>query len=233
VLACLDKDPARRPASMVELRELLRPMAEQLGPEAVKHEVPERAEMTPSPATAKGLQELARAAVAPAQGPPLPSPRKSSWGALVGIALGFFVVGAGIAALRPRARGQQKGAASGDGRPAALVAGPASVASRPDVQPAPPQPEHDLLNVESDPPGADVFADHVRRGVAPLDLTVQLPVELKLTMEGYRTIRRKITRPGPVRIKLVPERGPDLPRPPEPDEEAKPVPAPETPGAPP
>src|SRR5204862_1336364 len=34
VLACMDKDPARRPASMLDLRERLRPIAEQLGPAA-------------------------------------------------------------------------------------------------------------------------------------------------------------------------------------------------------
>jgi hypothetical protein len=101
------------------------------------------------------------------------------------------------------------------------------------VPPAPPQPAEVTLDVDSDPPGADVFADHVRRGVAPLALTVQLPVELKLTMDGYRTIRRKITRPGPVRIKLVPEREVNLPRPPASDEEAKPAADPETPATPP
>jgi tRNA A-37 threonylcarbamoyl transferase component Bud32 len=229
VLACMDKDPARRPASMLELRELLRPIAEQLGPEGVIRDVPDRAEMTPSPATAKGLQILARAAVEPSKDERPRSPRRTSWAATVVIVISFFVVGAGVAALRPWARGNPRaGAATSNAeRNAAPVAGPAAVASSTAVQPAPPQPEHGVLSVQTDPPGADVFADHVRRGVAPLDLTVQLPVEIKLTMDGYKTIRRKITRPGPVRIRLVPETVSNLPRPPEHDNEAKP--APETP----
>jgi tRNA A-37 threonylcarbamoyl transferase component Bud32 len=232
VLACMDKDPTRRPASMIELRELLRPIAEQLGPEAVRHDVRDRAELTPSPAAAQGLQQLARAAVEPSKDAPPRSQRKRGGGVLVGLVISLFIVGAGAAALRPWARGNHKraGAASNDERPAAPVAGPAPVALRASVEPAPPQPEQGVLNVETDPPGADVFADHVRRGVAPLDLTVQLPVEIKLTMEGYRTIRRKVTRLGPVRIKLVPEPGSNLPRLPERDEEAKPSPDPEKPG---
>jgi len=35
VLACMEKEPAKRPASMLELRELLRPIAEQVGPEVM------------------------------------------------------------------------------------------------------------------------------------------------------------------------------------------------------
>jgi hypothetical protein len=229
VLACMDKDPARRPATMLELRELLRPIAEQLGPEAVMRDAPDRADMTPSPATAKGLQRLARSAVGPPKDKPQRSERKGGWRTMVGIVIGFFVVAAGVAALHPWARGNPKGvaAASDDERHATPVSGPASVASGNNVQPALPQLERDALTVQTDPPGAEVFADHVRRGVAPLDLTVRLPVEIKLTMEGYKTIRRKITRAGPVRIKLVPEPGANLPRPPKSDDEAKPSPAPE------
>jgi len=79
-----------------------------------------------------------------------------------------------------------------------------------------------VLNIQTDPAGAEVFADHVLRGVAPLDLAVEIPVEIKLAMEGYRTIRRKITRPGSVRIKLVPESDVTrLPPPPEQEEEGK------------
>jgi hypothetical protein len=233
VLACMDKDPARRPASMLELRELLRPIAEQLEPKAIMRDVPEQAEMTPSHDTAKGLQKLARSAVEPAKDKPHGAPRKSGWGATAAIVVSVFVVGAGVAVLRPWARAHREGgaAAGDDERHAARTRGPASVAAAANAPAMQPQPERGVLSVQTDPPGAEVFADHVRRGVAPLDLTVQLPVELKLTMEGYKTIRRKITRAGPIRIRLVPETGSNLPRPPEHEEEAQPSPTPETPEA--
>jgi tRNA A-37 threonylcarbamoyl transferase component Bud32 len=228
VLACMDKDPERRPASMLELRELLRPIAEQLGPDAMTRDGPEREEMTPSPATAMGLQELARAAATPPKKqPPQRAPRKSGGrGALVSVVISFCVIGAAVAVLRPWMHRNRQGDADGE-RHAAPVALPAPVAP---VQPTPPPPERGIVSVQTDPTGADVYADHVRRGVAPIDLTVELPVEIKLTMEGYKTIRRKITRAGPVRIRLIPEPGSNLPRPPdqpEPEEEAKPEPAPE------
>ena len=212
VLACLEKDPAKRPASMAELRELLRPIAEQLGPEGVVRDAPERAELTPTPATAKGLQELARASVDRAR--PARSARRS-WAMIAGIVVCFFAVGAAVAALRPWARAKTNVAKE----PVAPIATPVVVASGADVRPPAP-PERGVLAVQSDPPGAEVFADHVPRGVAPLELDVPLPVEIKLTKEGFKTIRRKITRPGPVRIRLVPaEPGSTLPRPPEHDEE--------------
>jgi tRNA A-37 threonylcarbamoyl transferase component Bud32 len=221
VLACMEKDPARRPASMLELRELLRPIAEQLGPEATTRAVPDRAQLTPSAATAKGLQQLARAAVEQPREERRRPPRGSNLTTVAGIVVAFFVAGAGIAVLRPWAYAKLKRTAA-EAPPAAPVTAPAVPASGADVRPAPPPPG--LLTVQSDPPGAEVFADHVPRGVAPLDLTVQLPVEIKLEMEGYKTIRRKITRAGPVHIKLVPEAheapeapeaGSTLPRPPE------------------
>jgi serine/threonine protein kinase len=236
VLACMDKDPARRPASMLELRERLRPIAEQLGPEAAMGDARDRAEITPSADTANGLQKLARSAIEPPTGgkqrPPRPAQRKSGWGVTVGFLI-VAVAGAGIAVLRPWPRRNPKSsaAASGDEHRAAPVARAASVAPRPN---APPQVSSEgVLNIQTDPPGAEVFADHVPRGVAPLDLTVHIPVEIKLTMDGYRTIRRKITRPGPMRIKLVLEPGAaGLPSPPEQEEEGKPSPDPEAPQTP-
>jgi tRNA A-37 threonylcarbamoyl transferase component Bud32 len=239
VLACMDKDPARRPASMQELRELLRPIAEQLGPAAAMADAPDRVEMSPSEDTAKGLQKLARAAIGPQthaqQRPPRAAQRKVNWAAMVGLAVAFGVLGAGVAAVRPWARGNARRPAApiGDEGRAAPVAAAASAASRSDAPPAQPEPERGVLSIQSDPPGAEVFADHVPRGVAPIDLTVHIPVEIKLTMEGYKTTRRKITRLGAVRIRLVPDpASADLPRPPpQHDEEAKPAPDPEPPAA--
>jgi hypothetical protein len=225
VLACMDKDPARRPASMLELRELLRPIAEQLGPEGMMRDVPERAEMTPTPATAQGLQQLARSAgAAPApKDKAQPARRKSSWGAIAGVVISLCVVGAGVAVLRPWARGSTK-ATTGFGEWRVLPKAPAAATSN--VQAAPP-PDRGVVSVQTDPPGAEVFADHVHQGVAPLDLTVQFPVEIKLTLEGYKTIRRKITRAGAIRIRLIAEPGSNLPRPPEQEEGNKPSPDPE------
>jgi eukaryotic-like serine/threonine-protein kinase len=233
VLACMDKDPARRPASMLELREMLRPIAEQLGPQAALGDAPDRVEMLPSRATAEGLQKLARSASErPKDGPPRqsrPAQRTIGWGAAVGIVIAVVALGAAVAVLRVRGNAKHPAAPIGDARPAAPVAPPASAAPRPD---RPPAPEFAVLNIESDPPGAEVFADHVPRGVAPIELTVPIPVEIKLEMEGYRTIRRKITRPGPVRIKLVPEPGATaLPPAPTHDEEAKPAADPPPPEA--
>jgi hypothetical protein len=231
VLACMDKDPARRPASMVELRELLRPIAEQLGPEAPTGDAPERAEMSPSAATAKSLQKLARSAVAVPKEAPQAKSRgaqgKSVGGVVVALLGLVALAGAGVVGLHPWARGHASSAAPvADGQRAASQ----SVVPRSEAPPvaAPPQPQRGVLSIESDPPGAQVFADHVPRGVAPLDLTVPIPVEIKLTMEGYRTIRRKIARPGPVHIRLVPDPG-ALPRPPEHDEEQKPPADPQAP----
>jgi tRNA A-37 threonylcarbamoyl transferase component Bud32 len=214
VLACMDKDPAKRPSSMLELRELLRPIAQQLGPEALVRDAPVRAEITPSPSTAEGLQKLVRLAVEPPSNKPARPKRRSPWGAIVGILLGSFVVGAGVAVLRPWAHGNPSGAAATGEQNVAPTAAPAAVAAGTNAPATPPEPEGDALNVQTDPPGAEVFADHVRRGVAPLDLTVQLPVEIKVTLDGFKTIRRKVTRPGPVRLKLIPEGTANLPRPP-------------------
>jgi len=246
VLACMDKDPARRPASMLELREWLRPIAEQLGREAAAGDARERAEVAPSAETAKELRQLARSAAAPAAksapGDERPAQRKSGWGATAGLVLVVAAVGAGVAVLRPWAPGRSSGAAAPIGHERAAPIAPRPAAPRSNAPsptaaepPAPlaaaaaPEPAADrvVLNIQTDPPGAEVFADHTPRGVAPLELTVQLPVEIKLTMDGYKTMRRKITAPGPMRIKLVPERGTAaLPRPPAAhDEEEKPSPA--------
>jgi hypothetical protein len=236
VLACMDKDPTRRPASMLELRELLRPIAERLGPDAMKHDGPERAEMTPTPATAKGLQELARSAAAPADKARAQrdgqrhEPRRSGWGAFTAVLISVCVVAAGVAVLRPWARRDARPSGDGARRAAPVAAAPVAA----DVPAAPPQSEFGVVSVQSDPPGAEVFADHVHQGVAPMDLTVQLPVEIKLTLEGYKTVRRKITHAGPIRIRLPAEAAPapNLPRPPEQQEEgAKPAPEPEGPEA--
>jgi Protein kinase domain/PEGA domain len=241
VLACMDKDVARRPASMLELREWLRPIAEQLGPEATMGQARDRAEMAPSPEVAKGLQKLARSATEPARDEQSraarPAQRKSAWGATVVILVLVAIVGAGAAVLHPWARGNPAGSAApiGDERGAAPAAEPASAALRPSAPvrasaegaAASSTEAETVLNIQTDPPGAQVFADHVPRGVAPLDLTVRIPVEIKLELEGYKTIRRKITRPGPVRLKLYPERASaGLPRPPEDDDEPKPSPDP-------
>ena len=222
VLACMNKDPAKRPASMLELREMLRPIAEELGPQGALGDAPEDAEMSPRAETAKDLQELARSAVAPAKDvakPQRAASRKSGGGGVV-VALGVVaLLGAGVVAVRPWARGNPRDRAGGEP--------PASTAamSRPSVTPAeppkPPPPERGVVSVDTEPTGAQVFADHVPRGVAPIDLTVQIPVEIKVTMEGYKTIRRKIARPGPVRIKMIPDpASADLPRPPTGDEPA-------------
>jgi tRNA A-37 threonylcarbamoyl transferase component Bud32 len=236
VLACMDKVVAQRPASMLELREWLRPIAEQLGPEAAMGDARDAAELAPSPDTAKGLQKLARSVREPPT-PGQPRPRRTAqpkrgWAATVAIVVSVAVVGAGvagIAVLHPWARGNAKASAApiGDERRWMPVEGPDPIAARvnaaaPLAEAAPPQPNA-VLSIETDPPGAEVFADHVRQGVGPLDLTVRIPVEIKVTMEGYRTTRRKITRPGAVRIKLVPEpRAAGLPPPPARDEEPKP-----------
>src|SRR5581483_2374482 len=80
----------------------------------------------------------------------------------------------------------------------------APIAPAPPPVPTLPTAEFSITNVQSDPPGAQVFVDHVQRGAAPMDLTVALPFELKLELSGYKTVRKKITKPGPVRIKLWP-----------------------------
>lgn len=61
------------------------------------------------------------------------------------------------------------------------------------------------LRIESDPAGAQVFANHAPRGITPLTLDMPLPLEIKLTLPGHKTVRRTLTRAGTVRIKLTPE----------------------------
>jgi serine/threonine protein kinase len=247
VLACMDKDPARRPDSTLELREWLRPIAEQLGPGAVPADTRDRAELAPSSDTKKGLQQLARSALEPPPHgkprPPRPPKRSSGLGLVVGLGVIVVLAAAGVAALRlwPRAHAKASAVPVAAERSAAPSIAP-SIA--PSVAPGPkptsvteglaePAQDREVLNIESDPPGAHVFADHVPRGIAPLDLTVQLPVEIKLEMEGYKTVRRKITRLGPVRIKLWPQSGgAALPPPPQDEEQRQPPPDPQMPETP-
>lgn len=197
VLACLEKDASKRPATMLELRELLRPIAEQLKSPSVS-DAPASAEMVPTAATANDLQKLARAAVAVPASDRVSMVQRIGWGPSTALIVATVIAVAGAGVLTRRLW-QPRAAAS-----ASAAAAPAPVARRADTPP-PPATDRGLLTVESDPPGAQVFADHVPRGVAPIDLTVQLPVEIKLTMDGYKTVRRKITKLGPVRIKLWPK----------------------------
>jgi tRNA A-37 threonylcarbamoyl transferase component Bud32 len=240
VLACLDKEPSRRPASMLELRDRLRAIAERNDADAASGDARDRSELAPRPATAKELERLARPATAPREPAPArarsAARRKGGWSALVGLLL--VVAVGGVVALRPWSRREPKVSAAPlvpAPRVAPLVPAPAtpppgpsptvapapatpaaSPATAPPAPPDAPDSAHAVLNIQTDPPGAEVFADHVPRGVAPLDLTVQLPVEIKLTMAGYKTLRRKVTRPGPVHIKLTPEHGAaGLPPPPD------------------
>jgi serine/threonine-protein kinase len=207
VLACLQKDPAKRPGSMIELRELLRPIAEQLGPGAAAGIAgQDRGEMVPRPETAEGLKALARSVSQPRPSEPSSNstmtPARNAGPRVLALLLVAAAV-AGVAVLKPWTRFTAQVAPT-HAAPIAPVAPP----------PAPTMPtaEFSITNVQSDPPGAQVFVDHVQRGVAPVDLTVALPFELKLEMSGYKTVRKKITKPGPVKIKLWPES--HLPAPP-------------------
>jgi len=123
VLACMEKDPARRPASMLELREWLLPIAEQLGAEVVGRlgDAQDRAEMVPSAETAKGLQQLARSvAERPNDGQARqrrPAQRKSGWAPTIGLLLVVAAAVAGVAALRPWSRRNPPSAGAATGAP--------------------------------------------------------------------------------------------------------------------
>ncbi len=269
VLACLDKDAKRRPATMLDLCERLRPIAEKLGPEVAAGlgGGRDRAAPAATPATAKKLQELARTTAEP-QERPARGRRRGGSEAVIGVLLVLALVGAVAAVVKPWARSDSKAApATTEKSPAASTektsaptaktpaatgktptatekapaatekapaatekvpaateksATPSEKAAVPSEKVATPSGanaevgDRVVLNVESEPAGAQVFADHVLRGVAPLDVTTPLPVELKLTMNGYKTLRKKITKAGPVHIKLYPDSAaPHLPPPPQ------------------
>ncbi len=236
VLACMEKDPARRPGSMAELRELLRPIAEKAGAGAAARldgGERDRAELLPRSDTARGLQELARAAAVPEPSEPA---RGGGWKTTAGLMLvGVMVAAVVVAAwlwLQPSWATRSASARPPPPQVGAPVPAPAPApvpapagAAAPVGAPAPAAANaagNATITVESDPPGADVFADHVPRGATPLELAVPLPVELKLTLPGYKTVRRKVTHAGPVRVKLAPEPErtsmPHLPEEPEPGE---------------
>jgi serine/threonine protein kinase len=233
VLACMEKAPSRRPASMSELREMLRPIAEQLGPRAAARLQSRResVEVLPNADAALGLQELARSTrretlerpIAPRR----PPRRSSNWGATAVLVMLVVLAGLFVTLKLWSSAGWSATVSKGDQQqqpPSNLVAPPpvappgANPVSPAPVAPqvAPPGPTPNpaalpapdagtpMFHIESDPPGAQVFADHVPRGVTPLDLFAQPPVELKLTLDGYKTVRRKVTKAEPVKIRLSP-----------------------------
>jgi hypothetical protein len=229
VLACLEKDPARRPASMLELREWLRPIAEQLGPDASARIDGARVQADTMRATAaKGLQTLARSAREPKTAA-LRRPKKKQAnlvGRMIGALMIVLALAVALVAFKPWERRDTPPAPTPPAAPpdAPVVAERAPVqpkitplangakpapAAAPNGAPAPaaaPAPAGAAaISIQTDPPGAEVFVDHVRRGVTPLDLAVPPPVEIKLTLDGYKTVRKKITRPGPVKVKLTAE----------------------------
>jgi serine/threonine-protein kinase len=237
VVQCMEKDPARRPASMSELRERLRPIAEQLGPgAAARLEARQQSdELLPKADTARGLHELARADAwnggGGSRGRRPRAARSGGWAAPMAAMLGVTVLAGLVLALHPWSRASSSGTTPPVAAPPNLA--PPPVAAPPNATPppvaappntgtaagtgtgtAPPPATPDvapangaLLRVESEPPGAQVFADHVPRGVTPIDLMVPLPVELKFTLDGYKTVRRKVTKPDPVHMKLFPVAG--------------------------
>jgi tRNA A-37 threonylcarbamoyl transferase component Bud32 len=214
VLACMQKDPARRPASMLALRDLLLPIADQAGAGGGSEISGQaRGELVARPETDRALRELARSP-AEAKGPAPGAPRRSSPSVTVGLSIVIGLLGSAFVVLKPWARPRSAPP------PTAPVR---AVAPAPPPTTTLPADAFSVLKVESDPPGAQVFVDHMQKGVAPLELTVPIPFELKLELEGYKTIRRKITKAEPVRIKLWPKADPGrLPPPPAQDSPGRP-----------
>ena len=104
----------------------------------------------------------------------------------------------------PPARDEPRNAAPAKEAPAKSAVAPAKTATAKVAADAPAAVEEQIA-IETDPPGADVQVNHASRGVTPITLALKLPAEIKLTLAGYKAVRRPLKKAGPVKVKLVAE----------------------------
>ncbi|MSP62214.1 MAG: serine/threonine protein kinase [Myxococcales bacterium] len=221
ILQCLEKEPAARPADMAEVRERLAKLAgaalamiditRTLEAEApimelartLQDNVPSmvlrlppslnRAPETTAKTPAKAAKEPVKAVAAPA---PVASPSR---GWLAPVALGVVLgVGGAIAAswLKKGDPPHQP--------PVAAVTAPAPAPRPPPV----PAPAKVSVKVQSVPPGARVMIEGQPAGMTPVDLSLVLPREVELLLDGHRPARQTVTRGGNFTIELLAEAAP-------------------------
>jgi serine/threonine-protein kinase len=195
VLSCLAKDPAQRPQSMVEVRDRLLRLAGDgttLPPQFKGFE-------EPVPVGAPVITTLSSTA-AEVERPTIPYVRRSRW--IVAVAGALVLAAAGtIAILRTGHSSQPKLPLSQvRSAPVEPVVTPIT------TQPPPPAREVKCV-IRSNPPGAQLMVDDVTRPT-PAVVSVELPHEVTLTLEGYKPAHEVITHDGETIISLVPDKRP-------------------------
>jgi serine/threonine protein kinase len=71
----------------------------------------------------------------------------------------------------------------------------------PQKNPAPENGEEVLL--QSDPVGARVFSGDDALGTTPLAVKIALPQELRFSLDGYQTVKKRVDKPGLLTVKLA------------------------------
>jgi serine/threonine-protein kinase len=198
ILQCLEKRPEERPAGMEVLRDrLMATIALDTSSQGapVTHALPITAPARPRPAPAPPVEANGRK-------------RPVALLVLGGIGAVFVViVVAGILASRP----QTPAAAVVEEPPAAAPPAPAPVpAPPPPESPPPPAPREAAPEVRvvlrTKPPGADAIVDGKVVGQTPVLLSLALPHEVQLRLDGYRPTKEVITAAGDVVVALVAEK---------------------------
>lgn len=100
-----------------------------------------------------------------------------------------------------------------------IAPAPSSFETMPPVPAPPPPPRHDVL-VVTDPMDANVFADGVPLGLAPVKIDTMVPVALRVTRDGYTAFETRLDRSSPERFVVLLEK----PRP-KPAPSIRPMPA--------
>jgi hypothetical protein len=85
-------------------------------------------------------------------------------------------------------------------RSAVVAAAPRMVAANP---PLPPKVEPPTVEVRSSPPGAIIFVDGKPRGITPSLVSLELPAEVELRLDGYRPTNEIVKTAAGVNVTLL------------------------------
>ncbi|MDB4956677.1 MAG: hypothetical protein JWO36_4246 [Myxococcales bacterium] len=191
LLACLDKDPGRRPASMTDIARTLRGA----------DEAPERiTQLVPPPQHVAAMQHAS---------PPQPIAKQSRWPWL---ALPLALAGAVILTLSLTRSSSEHTA-----QPTISATNPPNPPSPTNptarsANPSPPMSDDVIvpgairleIMVRSAPSSAQIVVDGIRRGVTPATLVVPQSASIVVTRSGYQPSRLTVERAGPIDVRLVP-----------------------------
>jgi serine/threonine-protein kinase len=195
IASCLERDPARRPASMAAIAEALREAA----------------------VDQRFTEELSPSAGAPPAGG-----RSSRRRLRALIALAVVAGAAGGITWAVSFRGSSSGPISPEPTASAATMPLAATATLPPPQPAtapqqqpPAAATPATVEVHSIPAGASIVIDGIRVGTTPASLAIELPASILVTRTGYRPWRIRAERAGRIDARLQPTR-PVRPAPPRP-----------------